>query len=367
MENWGLMIFDTTALLIDPDSNNDDDRFWVLNVVAHELAHQWFGNIVTLDWWDQMWLNEGFAEYVSNIATHYIDPEIHTWERFYVEETQWVMYEDQDTRHHWAMTDPVTTRPDIDRKFGDFTYNKGGSVVRMMSEILTEEVFTTALSSYLATFAYSTATEDDLFFHLEEAAMKMGTWPQSGGPQGGLGETLKLWTNQAGLPLVSATKNCGTGECNLTLSQEWLTFQQQDEERRWDIKVTFDSGSVWLLADEAGSTSTNFEDPSKMPLALGGTGYYRVNYDTAWWREIAEILRTDKSQIPPINRAQIICDILALEELGYVSHNVRKDVLSYISSETDFGALLAHQQCSDMRAGKFQPRKRKSFKGRNTL
>ena len=112
---------------------------------------------------------------------------------------------------------------------------------------------------------------------------------------------------------------------------------------------------------------------------------HRVNYDTAWWREIAEILRTDKSQIPPINRAQvnfhlqtshsltsvsipqIICDILALEELGYVSHSVRKDVLSYISSETDFGALLAHQQCSDMRAGKFQPRKRKSFKGRNTL
>ena len=118
----------------------------MLNVVAHELAHQWFGNIVTLDWkvasqrwvtleigffsrWDQMWLNEGFAEYVSNIASHYIDPEIHTWERFYVEETQWVMYQvvvglifrrnqkstkaiyqDQDTRHHWAMTDPVTTR-----------------------------------------------------------------------------------------------------------------------------------------------------------------------------------------------------------------------------------------------------------------
>ena len=60
-----------------------------------------------------MWLNEGFAEYVSNIASHFIDPEIHTWERFYVEETQWVMYEDQDTRHHWAMTDPVTTRSSL--------------------------------------------------------------------------------------------------------------------------------------------------------------------------------------------------------------------------------------------------------------
>ena len=143
-----------------------------------------------------MWLNEGFAEYVSNIASHYIDPEIHTWERFYVEETQWVMYQDQDTRHHWAMTDPVTTRysafptatmifftrDDIDRKFGDFTYLKGGSFNRMVSEvppfpnlhllcllfqILTEEAFTAGLSSYLAAFAYSSTTEDDLFFHLE--------------------------------------------------------------------------------------------------------------------------------------------------------------------------------------------------------
>ena len=93
-------------------------------------------------------------------------------------------------------------------------------------------------------------------------------------------------------------KNCGARECNLTLSQEWLTFQQQDtvvpfnteplnlyycQERRWDIKVIFDSGSVWLLADEAGSTSTNFVDPSKMPLVLGGTGYYRQGMSGTTW------------------------------------------------------------------------------------
>lgn len=152
-----------------------------------------------------MWLNEGCTEYVSNIASHYIDPEIHTWERFYVEESQWVMYEDMDTRHHWAMTDPVTTRDDIDRKFGDFTYNKGGSVLRMVSEILTDEVFTAGLSTYLAAFSYSSTTEDDLFLHLEAAALEGGTWPQEGGPAGSLGETLRPWTNQAGLPLVTAT------------------------------------------------------------------------------------------------------------------------------------------------------------------
>ena len=100
--------------------------------------------------WDQVWLKEGFAEHLSNVASHYIDPEIHTWERFYVEETQWVMYQDQDTRNNWAMTDPITTRSsllptkivqffrprdDIDRKFGDSTYMKGASFNRMVSEV----------------------------------------------------------------------------------------------------------------------------------------------------------------------------------------------------------------------------------------
>ena len=121
------------------------------------------------------------------------------------------------------------------------------------------------------------------------------------------------------------------GACNLTLTQEWLTFQQQDtvaaflnllsqhcQERRWDIKVIFESGSVWLNAGEAATTSINLQDSSSAPLVLGGKGYFRqairrnalislcrVNYDTDWWREIAEILRTDTDQIDPMNRAQV--------------------------------------------------------------
>jgi aminopeptidase N len=193
-----------------------------------------------------MWLNEAFAEYTSNIASHYIDPTIHTWERFYVEETQWVMYEDMDTSQHWAMTDPVTTRcgpglpcvsilrDDIERKFGDFTYNKGGSVLRMVDQILTEPAFTAGLTTYLAAFAYSTTTEEDLFLHLGAAALEAGVWPQAGGPRGSLGETLATWTRQAGLPLVTASRECGgaTGDCSVTFSQQWLTWRPQGEVRR---------------------------------------------------------------------------------------------------------------------------------------
>jgi len=336
-----------------------------LNLIAHELAHQWFGNIVTLDWWDQMWLNEGFAEYVSNIASHSIDPEIHTWERFYVLETQWVMYLDQDSKHHWALTDPITTREDIERKFGDFSYYKGASFLRMVSEILTEQVFNAGLRSYLSAFAYATTTEDDLFFHLEAAATESGVWPESGGPQGSLGESLKRWTRQPGIPLVSARRDCEAASgCNITFSQEWLTFQEQQEERHWDIKVIFDSGSTWLKADGGDVTIVNFPDMSKVPLVVGGIGYFRVNYDKDWWQEIAEILRTNTQRIDPMNRAQIICDVLALEELGFVSHAVRKDVLSYLPTEVDFGPLLAYEECSGMLDGTFAPRL-KRFSERN--
>jgi len=338
MENWGLMLFETPGLLIDRNSTNADDR------------------------WDQMWLNEGFAEFVSNIASHFVEPDSHTWERFYVLETQWVMYLDQDSKHHWALTDPITTRGDIERKFGDFSYYKGASVLRMISEILTEQVFNAGLRTYLATFAYSTTTEDDLFFHLEAAALEAEVWPQAGGPQGSLGESLKRWTHQPGIPLVNARKTCEAASgCNITISQEWLTYQDQQEERKWDIKVIFDSGSSWLNADDS-YKEIIFNNASKAPLVLGGVGYFRVNYDKAWWREIAEVLRTDPEKIKPMNRAQVICDVLALEEIGYVSHSIRKDILAYLSAEVDFGPLLASEQCSGIVVGAFEPRRRRQKK-----
>merc|ERR1712192_17603 len=280
-----------------------------------------------------------------------------TWERFYVLETQWVMYLDQDSKHHWALTDPITTREDIERKFGDFSYYKGASFLRMVSEILSEQVFNAGLRSYLSAFAYATTTEDDLFFHLEAAATEFGVWPESEGPQGSLGESLKKWTRQPGIPLVSARKDCEAASgCNITFSQEWLTFEEQQEERHWDIKVIYDSGSTWLNADGGGVTIVNFHDVSKVPLVVGGIGYFRVNYDKDWWQEIAEILRTNTQRIDQMNRAQIICDVLALEELGYVSHAVRKDVLSYLPTEVDFGPLLAYEECSAMLDRTFAPR-----------
>jgi len=125
--------------------------------------------------------------------------------------------------------------------------------------------------------------------------------------------------------------------------------------------VIFDSGSRWLNADDS-HKEIIFNNASEVPLVLGGVGYYRVNYDKAWWRGIAEVLRTDPEKIKPMNRAQVICDVLALEEVGYVSHSIRKDILAYLPAEVDFGPLLASEQCSGIVVGAFEPRRRRQKK-----
>jgi len=358
MENWGLILFDPRTIVLDADAD-DNTRWTVLSVMAHELAHQWFGNLVTCNWWSETWLNEGFAVWVSYLGTDHVDPDINSWARMLVRDTQRVMLADQDTTKHSAMTDDVVDRNDIERKFGMFSYQKGGSVLRMMEQILSKETFTKALTSYLTSLSYSAATEDDLFFHLEEAAIADGKWPQPGGPEFSLPEVLKMWTNQAGLPVVYAERTATGG---LYCNQSWLVNSQEEqtEDRRWDIPLTFTSvdespepgwdvnlAQAWLSHDQAEVTvEQGPEDGAPFLLNIQGTGYYRVNYHQDNWADIATVLRTNRDLIHPLNRAQVICDIIALAGTGHVTMEVRDDVLSYQDMETDFAPLYAFERCA---------------------
>jgi len=203
MENWGLMLFGKDALLYD-QTNPDVEKKWrVLNVVAHELAHQWFGNLVTMNWWDQTWLNEGFATFVSFLGSEAVDPEINSWDRL-VTRTMFRVMKDDSRNTTWAMSDDVTSRQDIGRKFGSITYSKGASVIRMMEAIMGYPTFIKGLSYYLSDLQYSNSFEEDLFSHLEAAGLEDGSWPQD--ELNSFTETMKSWTNQAGYPLVTVKK-----------------------------------------------------------------------------------------------------------------------------------------------------------------
>lgn len=366
MENWGLVLYDPVTLLVDPELVGDfldEDRWVVASVVAHELAHQWFGNLVTLDWWAQMWLNEGFATYVSYLGAEAIDPANYPWGRMIIDETFYVMHFDSRRNYHWAMSDPVLNRPDIERKFGMFTYNKGGSVIRMMEGILGKEVLTQGLTSYLESFSYSSTLEEDLFFHLEEAGLEAGTWPGSypleEAAHQSFTEVMKSWTNQAGYPLVTATRNCSDTSCTLQLSQKWfLTSGSADgEERIFDVPIflTVANGSAdwtvnrpdtWLT--DTRSVEVSVTAPATAPIIVNtqAIGYYRVNYDEETWKLIGDTLKQNPDHIHPFSRAKLVCDVQVLALNG----DIGQDLLSYVLDgfqDTDLATQWAQEYCAN--------------------
>ena len=219
MENWGLVLFDQQSLLIDLDADESEvgnileHKYHVMEVVAHELAHQWFGNLVTLKWWSDTWLQEGLACYCSMIAQDALEPDSRAMERGLVERTLQVMRVDTGGRHR-SMASPITSRSDIHSVFGPIAYSKGYALMMMLESILGRSTLLRGLSLYLARHAYSNAQGSDLFTALEEAAREEGRWPQ--GDLDSLLVTMQRWTHQAGLPLITATLNNGS----LTISQE---------------------------------------------------------------------------------------------------------------------------------------------------
>jgi len=358
MENWGLTLFDKETLLYDQE-NPDMERKWrVLSVVAHELAHQWFGNLVTMDFWDQTWLNEGFASYVSYLGAEAIDPDMHSWERMICENMLEVLKEDS-TNNSWAMSDPVTSKRDIGRKFGSITYSKGASVIRMMEAILGFPTFIKGLSSYLADLEFSNAKEEDLFSHLETAGLEDGSWPQ--GDEDSFEETMKSWTNQAGYPLVTVRKTAEEGNNYLVLSQSWYRDGVEDStDQLWNIPINIvdignanpdwdDTAPSHWLSDV--SITISLIDDFSGPIVLNkkATGYYRVNYEEDNWIQLAQTLLNDHQGIHPLNRAQIICDAISLARSGHISQEIKNKVMEYIDQETDLGPLNAVKECTEER------------------
>jgi len=351
-ENWGLILYSFDTVLYDEANPDEEKKFRVAEVVAHEIAHQWFGNLVTMTWWDQTWLNEGFATYVSSLGVESLGAEFHAWGRHVVRRMFRVMSDDSK-EDSWPLTGPPTNGGDVGEKFGSITYSKGASIIRMMEGILGRETLLTGLASYLFDLQYSNAIEEDLFGHLEIAGLSSGNWPQD--DRLFFGQTMKTWTNQIGYPLVTVD----TSDSSLVLSQaQYIDDGSDSTEQLWDIPITWVELSEDLSAAEWEDVTpmTWLSTESKtVELSSGGLpiilnkqafGFFRINYSQENWMMIGEVLANDHESIPPLNRAQIICDLMALARSGTVSEELKDSILSYQDKETEFTPLYAFDQCS---------------------
>ena len=269
MENWGLVTYRMTAILFDEKLSEARFRNRIAYVVAHELAHQWFGNLVTMDWWDELWLNEGFATWAGWLATDHLHPDWEVWPQFINEGMDQAFLLDSVRASHPIQ---VTVRDglDVNQIFDKISYLKGCSMIRMLASNLGIKTFLKGIAIYLKKHQYSNAKTQALWESLSEASGR------------DVAAMMAPWIEKIGFPVVTVTE--GKQEISLKQSRFLSTgdVKPEDDQTTWWVPLalkgkTGSQGVESLALTTKESTITGVNEDFYL-LNSGATGFYRVNY-----------------------------------------------------------------------------------------
>jgi aminopeptidase N len=268
MENWGAITYNDQLLLLGASSTLAD-RQTVFSVQAHEIAHQWNGDLVTMGWWDDLWLNESFASWRSAAETDRRNPAWKWWERQDVAKESAMRSDSRLSTH--PIQQPVADELQAANAFDEITYEKGQSVLRMLESYLGPDVFRDAIRRYMRARALSNATAADLWNALAAASGQ------------DVGQVARDWTEQAGFPLVSVAAGCEHGARTLTLTQRrFLLKGAGPDGGHWSIPLRIRAGNTpprgeLLTRDEQQSSGGGCREP--LSVNADAIGFYRVRYD----------------------------------------------------------------------------------------
>ena len=317
MENWGLITYREIALLADPATTSISSKQYIATVIAHELSHQWFGNLVTMKWWNNLWLNESFATLMEYLATDALHPEWQQWDEFASNEGVAALRRDCIDGVQPVQVD-VSSPAEISALFdGAIVYAKGGRLLRMVQTWIGDDAFRRGLTDYFTKFQYDNTTGDDLWQCLSTASGK------------DVGALMNTWISQPGYPVVRATLADG----KLTLSQEqFFVGPHQPNNRLWPIPLgANDSRIPDILADA--SVAVSYAGSDMLLLNAANTGHFITLYDDELrGRIMREILAgTLESSV----RAQYLNEQLLLMRGGLLPSSTLVDLLSVYKNESD--------------------------------
>src|SRR5438874_10939149 len=287
MENWGGITYYESALLFDPKNSSAETKQNIYEVLAHEMAHQWFGDLVTMAWWDDLWLNEGFASWMGTKCTTHFNPQWEVWlrrnlprdptRRVGIAKEQAMEGDARSTTH--PIQQPVATEAEANNAFDDITYKKGQSFLRMLESFLGEDVFREGIRRYMATHRYSNTTTADLWNALSEASKKP------------VAEIAAGWTPQPGFPVVKVNRE-GDGKVRLTQERFTVNFKNAPP-LQWKIPLTYSAIGQALAALLMSSQTDMLEYILAVraeKLYGKGDGNYRVEYDEPSWNLLVQAL-----------------------------------------------------------------------------
>ncbi|XP_067104821.1 aminopeptidase N-like isoform X2 [Osmerus mordax] len=340
MENWGLVTYRETALLYDQTISSNGNKERVLTVISHELAHMWFGNLVTLQWWNDLWLNEGFASYVEYLGADHAEPTWNMKDQILLNDIHKVFAVDALASSHplSRREEEVNTPAEISEMFNTISYSKGAAVLKMLSEFLSEPVFVRGLSSYLNEFAFNNTVYTDLWDHLQKAVRNTPGMSLPCTVQ----DIMSRWILQMGFPVVTIDTHTG-----LITQKHFLLDPDSVVERPSEFNYTWFIPMKWMkkggfceqhwLLQKTGTHPPLKTNGNEWILAnVNVSGYYRVNYDPDNWERLLNQLSTDHQVIPILSRAQIIDDAFNLARAKVINTTLALRTTKYLSQERGY-------------------------------
>jgi puromycin-sensitive aminopeptidase len=342
MENWGAITYREVALLVDPAHSSAATKQRVAIIIAHEIAHMWFGNLVTMEWWNDLWLNEGFASWIEYKAVDHLFPEWDMWTQFIFADTGPAMSLD-GLRNTHPIEAEVKTPHDINELFDAISYSKGAAIIRMLEQFLGEETFRRGLVRYLLAHAYANARTEDLWAALAHV---------SGKP---VKDIMDTWTKQPGYPVVEVHHQDLSDEPPaLALAQRRFLYDYDPEHDEpdpslWRIPVAIKSETVRsaevgapffaMLEERQGCvplperTSSRGASPWIIVNA-GRTGFFRVNYSAEMWERSRPAIETQA--LPTAERLSLESDAFALMRAGYLPATQFLSLASAYTQEREY-------------------------------
>ena len=295
MENWGLITYRESCLLADPELTPESSRRFIATVIAHELSHQWFGNLVTMNWWNDLWLNESFANMMEYVAIDALHPEWRMWEDFATNEVTAALRRDSLDGVQSVQAD-VNHPDEISTLFDPaIVYAKGGRLLVMVRKLIGEEAFRAGLKSYFEKFAYKNTVGNDLWQELESA---------SGQP---IVNLMNAWISQPGLPVVSVSNSHDTA----ILSQErFFIGEHQPSDALWPIPL-FANQPLDVKILNQKETTVSIEKPLQLNCAL--SAHFVTKYDES----TREYLLKKITELPTLDKICILQDATILARAGF--------------------------------------------------
>lgn len=325
MENWGLVTYRVVDLLFDEKTSGASTKQRVAEVVQHELAHQWFGNLVTMDFWDGLWLNEGFATWMSWYSCNAFYPEWKVWEGYVTDNLQSALSLDSLRSSH-PIEVPVKRADEINQIFDAISYSKGSCVLRMISKYLGEETFMEGIRRYLKKHAYGNTQTGDLWAALSDASGKE------------LEKVMDIWTKNVGFPVVTVTEDEKAGSIHVKQNRFLRTADVKPEEDKTLFPVFLElrtkEGVNRDLTLTSRESDFKVKDLDFFKLNADHSGIYRTSYSPERLQKLG--VAAKQGLLTVEDRAGMIADAGALAASGYQKTSGILSLLESFKTEPEF-------------------------------